>query len=80
MIQRLKSRDYRVPEDVAVVGYDNLDVATVIEPPLTTVDQNHQAYAKAVLDLLLADQHISDMPPEERVVTIKPRLVVREST
>ena len=80
LIQRLKSRDYRVPEDVAVVGYDNLDVATVIEPPLTTVDQNHEEYAKAVLDLLLADKHISDMPAEERVVTIRPRLVVREST
>ena len=80
LIQRLKSRAFRVPEDVAVVGYDNLDVATVIEPPLTTVDQNHEEYAKAVLDLLLADKHIADMPPEDRVVTIRPRLVVREST
>ncbi len=80
LIQRLKSRRYRVPKDVSVVGYDNLDVATVIEPPLTTVDQNHEAYAKAVLDLLLADQHIADMPPEDRVVTIKPRLMVRKST
>ncbi len=80
LIQRLKDRGLRVPADVAVVGYDNLDVATVIDPPLTTVDQNHPEYAKAALDLAIKMNEDDTLPPTQRTVTIQPRLIVREST
>jgi DNA-binding LacI/PurR family transcriptional regulator len=36
----LRARGRRVPEDVAVVGYDNLSIAEVANPPLTTINQN----------------------------------------
>jgi DNA-binding LacI/PurR family transcriptional regulator len=36
----LREAGRRVPEDVAVVGYDNLSIAEVSNPPLTTVSQN----------------------------------------
>jgi DNA-binding LacI/PurR family transcriptional regulator len=36
----LRTRGRRVPEDVAVVGYDDLSIAEVANPPLTTVSQN----------------------------------------
>lgn len=80
LIQRLKDRDFRVPADVAVVGYDNLELATVIDPPLTTVDQNHTAYAQAALDLVAKMNEKTNLPKSERMVTIRPKLIVRGST
>ena len=82
LIQHIKQRGLRVPEDVAVIGYDNLDIATVIEPALTTVDQQHHKYAEAAIDLLIRqiEEEEEEMPIDERQVTIKPKLVVRDST
>jgi len=74
LIQHLNARGLRVPGDVAVTGYDNLDISRVILPALTTVDQNHEAYAEAALSLLLD----GDGGQPERV--IPPRLIVRDST
>jgi DNA-binding LacI/PurR family transcriptional regulator len=80
LIQRLKARGFRVPDDVAVVGYDNLDLATVIEPALTTVDQQHALYAEAAIDLLVKVTNEEPVAPADRVRTIRPQLIVREST
>lgn len=80
LIQGLRRHGLSVPDDVAVTGYDNLDIAEIIEPALTTIDQAHEEYAKAALDLM--EQSLSsangNSPPEHRV--IQPVLVVREST
>jgi len=40
MIAGLRGRGLSVPEDLAVVGHDNLEVSSFVEPTLTTVDQN----------------------------------------
>ena len=62
LMQRLKDRGKRVPRDVAVVGYDNLDLATVIDPSLTTVDQNHSAYAHAAIDMVIGMYEQGKLP------------------
>ncbi|NUQ62506.1 MAG: LacI family DNA-binding transcriptional regulator [Pirellulales bacterium] len=80
LIQRLKDRGCRVPDDVAVVGYDNLELATVIDPPLTTMDQDHDACARAMLGLLLEMVEQDGKPLARREITIKPKLIVRKST
>jgi DNA-binding LacI/PurR family transcriptional regulator len=78
LIQHLKNKGYSIPGDVAISGYDNLDIATIIDPPLTTIDQQHTPYAKAALKLLIALD--TGRQPEQRTVTIKPKLIVRAST
>ena len=80
LIQRLKARGYRVPDDIAVVGYDNLDLATVIDPALTTIDQQHAEYAEAAIDMLLKVTQQEAVTEADRVRVIRPRLVVRDST
>ena len=80
LIQRLKSRGLQVPDDIAVVGYDNLDLAIVIDPALTTVDQNHAAYAQAALDLAMKMNADDNLSKSQRVVTIQPTLIPRDST
>ncbi|CAN5738924.1 LacI family DNA-binding transcriptional regulator [soil metagenome] len=80
LILQLQKLGVRVPQDVAVVGYDNLDIASVVSPGLTTIDQNHAEYARAALELVLKVAAGTAIPDEERTVTISPKLIIREST
>ncbi|WP_437192210.1 LacI family DNA-binding transcriptional regulator [Planctomicrobium sp. SH527] len=79
LIQGLRRRNLEVPRDVAVTGYDNLDIAEVVEPALTTIDQCHLDYAVAAVDLMQATLK-GIIPAEDRIRVIKPRLVIRNST
>ena len=79
LIQRLKARGLDVPRDVAVTGWDNLELCTIVEPHLTSIDQRHDAYAAAALKLAL-EAPPADVPSGTRTETIEPRLMVRGST
>lgn len=48
---RLSGR--RVPEDVSVVGYDDIDLSTVVDPPLTTIRVPHRRMGRAAAEMLL---------------------------
>lgn len=78
-ILELQKRSRKVPAEVAVIGYDNLDIASVVSPALTTIDQSHQEYAAAALELLLAIAAGRRIPLARRIVTIPPQLIIRES-
>lgn len=78
LVQALKSQNLKVPQDVAVTGYDNLDFSTIIDPPLTTIDQQHDLYAKEAVNLLI--KIASGTPPVTKTVTVPPRLVIRHSS
>jgi len=82
LIQGLKARKYRVPQDIAVTGYDNLDLATIIDPPLTSIDQQHPQYAKSAIDMLIdiASTGSKGTPLPQKTVTIAPRLIIRASS
>jgi DNA-binding LacI/PurR family transcriptional regulator len=75
-LRALKLAGRRVPDDVAVVGYDDLDVAAVTDPPLTTVHQDVGGLARAMVASLMAQ--IEGEPVEESVLLAN-HLVVRES-
>lgn len=79
IMQKLKEYGLRVPEDVSVIGHDNLDIGTVIEPQLTTIDPDHAAYAQAAMELLLRIAAGERVPKAQRAVTVPSRLVVRGS-
>lgn len=66
----------RLPEDVSVVGFDDVPEAAHYIPPLTTVRQDFDAVARESLAVLL-DQLDGDAAPAHREVV--PELVVRQS-
>ncbi len=75
VLQQLKEAGIRVPEDVAVVGFDNIQLAAFTTPGLTTVQQNTaQAGEKLVENLLLA---IDGHPTDDHLLPTN--LVVRQS-
>jgi DNA-binding LacI/PurR family transcriptional regulator len=67
----------RVPEDVSVVGFDDVPEAGFYIPPLTTIRPDFDAVATASLDLLLAQINSGERHGEHRV--IPPTLISRNS-
>ncbi|WP_377644920.1 LacI family DNA-binding transcriptional regulator [Oryzobacter terrae] len=66
----------RVPDDISVVGFDNIPEAGFLSPPLTTVQQDFSALGREAVRLVLAA--LAGEPCPSRL--IPPRLVVRSST
>ncbi|WP_372349296.1 LacI family DNA-binding transcriptional regulator [Streptomyces sp. KL116D] len=78
VVQVLRERGRRVPQDVAVVGFDDSSVAITCAPPLTTVRQPVEEMAAAMARIL--QEHITGERTEPTSLVFPPRLVVREST
>ena len=77
VIAALRDAGCRVPEDVSVVGFDDLPEATYVAPPLTTVRQDFAELGTRAMGLLERVLGGEDQPSAELVPTA---LVVREST
>jgi len=77
MIQVLQQRGKRIPGDMAVCGLNNLEVAELLFPPLTTIDERAGDVADAMLDLIVAQLQGDETEPAQRV--IQPALIIRES-
>jgi LacI family transcriptional regulator len=71
--------DVHVPDDIALVGYDDIDFAAAAVVPLTSVRQPAEALGFAAVDLLLR-QLDGGLDPAERQVRFRPELVVRASS
>jgi LacI family transcriptional regulator len=68
----------RVPDDVALVGYDDIGPSAMLQPPLTTVRTSYHDFGRLATQLLL-DLIEGRLEPPQRVV-IEPELIVRAST
>ncbi|MFC9330960.1 LacI family DNA-binding transcriptional regulator [Kitasatospora sp. NPDC057015] len=69
----------RVPEDLAVAGFDDVPEAALADPPLTTVASDRDAMARAAVELVLDDSLMVPGSDTERVRKFPSRLVVRRS-
>ena len=77
-ISRLSEAGVRVPQDVSVVGFDDIDIAGHFVPPLTTIHQPRRAVGEQAARLLL--NLLQGAGPEEAGIQLEPWLVVRKST
>ncbi|PAZ10873.1 LacI family transcriptional regulator [Streptomyces sp. SA15] len=78
-LQTLRERGYRVPDDVAVVGFDDLaEIAESTDPPLTTVHQDVEGMGR-LMARLLYDRTTQAGAPDVSSVVVPTRLVLRES-
>ncbi|WP_406727435.1 LacI family DNA-binding transcriptional regulator [Streptomyces sp. GD-15H] len=80
----LREAGRRIPDDVALVGYDDSAIARHMDPPLTSVRQPIEEMGRAMIDLLLAE--VADRRPpasrglERRQVVLATELVQRASS
>jgi DNA-binding LacI/PurR family transcriptional regulator len=74
-LRRLREAGIVVPEQISLVGYDDIQMARMVSPPLTTVAQPIAALSKQAIALLL-----SARPQTATTILLPPTLVVRSST
>ena len=78
VIQRLAQRGLQVPEDVSVVGFDDIFAADVCTPGLTTLGGAHVDVGRAAVELLLTAE--GRAPDDQPRVVLPTELVLRDST
>ena len=78
VLRGLLERGIRVPEDIAVVGYDDVAYASLSPVPLTSIRQPAYDVGRTAAQLLI--EECSGEPHTHRHVVFNPELVVREST
>jgi LacI family transcriptional regulator len=76
----LREVDLRVPEDVALVGFDDVPLASAVEPALTTVRQPIERLGSMAAELLLnlLEHPLDEQAPAHKIV-LPAKLVVRDS-
>lgn len=77
-IRALKDFNLRVPEDVSVIGFDDIKAAAFTLPRLTTINQPLEEIGRVATQSLLNRIH-NTVPPRDEIM-VEPELVVREST
>lgn len=74
-VRALTEAGRRVPEDVAIIGFDDIPAAATTQPPLTTIAQDYRKAGEVLVDTLL--RRIADQPTDTAL--LQPRLIVRAS-
>jgi PAS domain S-box-containing protein len=73
----LRAAGYRIPEDLAIVGFDDINAAQFTNPPLTTVRTRFEEFGRLAAEMLLA--HLAGQMQSEEIIYVPATLVVRQS-
>ncbi|HEY9441021.1 MAG TPA: substrate-binding domain-containing protein, partial [Streptomyces sp.] len=80
VLQSLYAAGVRVPQDVAIVGYDDIEFAAAAAVPLTSVRRPAAVMGRMAAELLLEESEDTGGAHEHRSVVLQPELVVRASS
>ena len=78
VIKELYKQGVRVPQEMSVMGMDDISLATMMTPALTTIRQPFQAMSEHALELILLQKQGQVLL--QRAVVLEPELIVRETT
>lgn len=73
----LYQANLRIPQDMAVVGYDDIELARYLTPPLTTIHQPKDELGKLAIDTLI--QRMIEPDGRQQILVLTPELVARGS-
>jgi LacI family purine nucleotide synthesis repressor len=77
LMSRLQQRGIKIPQDMSVIGYDNIEISEYFSPPLTTIHQPKRRVGKNAFEILL--QRIKNKEHERRIFEMHPEIVERSS-
>ncbi len=83
VLQFFAEKRIRIPEEMGIVGFDNIAESAFFSPPLTTVQQDQHHVAKvAVAEVIkIIESGWQDLEPvEPKSIVLPPTLVVRQSS
>jgi DNA-binding LacI/PurR family transcriptional regulator len=76
--QRIKEAGLKIPSDIALVGFSNNKITSLVDPPITTVDQPSFEMGKKAAEILI--EIIEGKPVKPTTVVMPTKLIVRGST
>ncbi|MBA6154627.1 LacI family DNA-binding transcriptional regulator [Gelidibacter maritimus] len=79
-LQQLKRNDFKIPEDIAIVGFSNEAISAVIEPSLTTINQPGFNIGKRAAELLISQISGNNGSVIDEKIIIQANLVERDSS
>ena len=68
----------RIPEDIAIIGFDDFEIAQYVEPALTTVRLPAYEMGQRATELLI--NHLKGDPAAEQRIVLPTELILRQST
>jgi LacI family repressor for deo operon, udp, cdd, tsx, nupC, and nupG len=77
-LKRIKQQGLRVPQDISLVGFDDIPFAAYCDPPLTTIAQPAEIFGRTAVEMLIA--LIEKKPLPQRHVVLPFELALRGST
>jgi len=78
-ILSIKSLGLKIPEDIAVIGFDDSDWAQILTPPLTTISQPVYDLGSTAAEMLIKNIENDNSKKEKSIVTFNTRLIERGS-
>jgi LacI family transcriptional regulator len=79
-LRYFKAKGIKVPEDIAIAGFSNLDLTDLLNPPLTVVRQPAFEMGKAAANLLLSNIESKRPLNEFQKIVLEPELLIRDSS
>ncbi|QIK68991.1 LacI family transcriptional regulator [Erysipelothrix sp. HDW6C] len=77
-LKACRKKGLRVPEDCAIIGFDNIEISTMVDPPLTTIEQPNYQLGSQACELLIERIITPGIPAKQ--IYLETELIVREST
>jgi LacI family transcriptional regulator len=71
VMSELYKRGVKVPDDISIVGFDDLEISKYLTPPLTTVHQHISLKGQKAVELLLEHIEKTDLPKQEEVLSLE---------
>ena len=78
-MKALKERNVNIPKDISVVGFDDIQTSNIIEPQLTTINQNSYNMGYESANILIKNLQENKLNDIQKIV-FKPELIIRSST
>ena len=76
-ISALHKAGLRVPDDVQIIGYDDIEFSAYVIPPLTTVRQQAEQLGKVAAELII--NNLGKVLTADKSITLTPELILRKS-
>lgn len=76
-ISAIGEKGLSVPQDISIIGYDDIHASRFYAPPLTTIHQSKMRLGIMAMDLLIA--RMTDKNKEPAKIEMHPELVIRKS-
>ena len=78
VLHAARERGLQVPSELSIIGYDDVDLASIVTPALTTVSQPLQEMGRLAVTVLY--RQINGQPLDAHRIELSTRLVIRDST